>query len=1048
MSGFVAEPVLARLKDFQRRTVDYVFRRMYLDEPPALRFLVADEVGLGKTLVAKGVIAKALEHLNGRGRRIDIVYVCSNAAIARQNINRLNVLGKGHFSVASRLTLLPTEVKELRANPVNFISFTPGTTFDLKSRGGWMKERAVIFRMLRQEKWVEEKGLLNILQGTAGRKAWKSYAYDWVFPLDEGLTTAFRSNVRVDRELRGRIVEMCGIAQHYSDVPAIEHEDRYSLIGDLRKRLARVCLNALKPDLIILDEFQRFRNLLQPDDPAADLAQELFRYPGARVLLLSATPYKMLSLDHEQDDDHYPDFLKTLGFLFDDPEAVERVQKDINDFRCGLLQLDGQGLAEIGPVRDELQSRLLSVMCRTERVAHTDRQDAMMIEPPRPAQLTPEDLHHAAFLDHLSRVVKARDAIEYWKSTPYALNFMRGYEVRTGMEQLEVQDLADVAAMIDAGDGCLLRHASFEHYQEVDPANPRLRSLMADTVEQGLWRVLWLPPSLPYWRPGGSFSMLPEATKSLVFSAWNAVPEAIAALVSYEAERRMLAGIDRAITHQELYDRLKPLLRFSQDSDGRLVGMPALVLLYPSPTLAELVDPVQLSLLFEELPPIEEVLDDVEARIKLLLDKVPKQGAKDLREDERWYWALPPMLDALRWPGARSWCFSRDGWRAITGSGDTDGGGSFHQHIDHLLAAAGSRLDPPLGRPPADLARVIAELALAGPGVCALRSLHRVARDLSWDDPSLLEAAARVATGFRTLFNLPESIALLRGKDSDASYWRIAIRHGLEGNLPALLDEQIHVLLESLGHRDATSKERVQGIAIELAESLSIRSAQLSVDEINAEAGKIKATPFRLRCRFALRFGELRDEKTEQRIGNVRSAFNSPFRPFVLASTSIGQEGLDFHTWCHAVFHWNLPSNPVDLEQREGRVHRYKGHAVRKNVARMVGRGGLRGRWELGGDPWETLFAIAREHRDDDLLTYWLFEIEGGSRVERRVPLLPFSRETAQLKRLKRGLALYRLVFGQPRQEDLMSHLSEHLAAEVVDQVVAEWRIDLTPPAV
>ena len=60
----------------------------------------------------------------------------------------------------------------------------------------------------------------------------------------------------------------------------------------------------------------------------------------------------------------------------------------------------------------------------------------------------------------------------------------------------------------------------------------------------------------------------------------------------------------------------------------------------------------------------------------------------------------------------------------------------------------------------------------------------------------------------------------------------------------------------------------------------------------------------------------------------VDSAFNSPFRPFLLTSTSIGQEGLDFHPWCHRLVHWNLPGNPVDLEQREGRVHRYKGHGV------------------------------------------------------------------------------------------------------------------------
>ncbi|MEX9821133.1 helicase-related protein [Providencia vermicola] len=79
----------------------------------------------------------------------------------------------------------------------------------------------------------------------------------------------------------------------------------------------------------------------------------------------------------------------------------------------------------------------------------------------------------------------------------------------------------------------------------------------------------------------------------------------------------------------------------------------------------------------------------------------------------------------------------------------------------------------------------------------------------------------------------------------------------------------------------------------------------------------------------------MRDD-TDQAVAHaesVKDAFNSPFHPFVLASTSIGQEGLDFHTWCHAVMHWNLPSNPVDLEQREGRVHRYKGHAVRKNCS-------------------------------------------------------------------------------------------------------------------
>src|SRR5262245_26296468 len=82
-----------------------------------------------------------------------------------------------------------------------------------------------------------------------------------------------------------------------------------------------------------------------------------------------------------------------------------------------------------------------------------------------------------------------------------------------------------------------------------------------------------------------------------------------------------------------------------------------------------------------------------------------------------------------------------------------------------------------------------------------------------------------------------------------------------------------------------------------------------------------------------MRFGdqEAEDSTEPTRSDQVRAAFNSPFWPFVLATTSLGQEGLAFHTYCHAAVHWNLPSNPVDLEQREGRVHRYKGHALRRN---------------------------------------------------------------------------------------------------------------------
>ena len=143
------ERVLSELKDFQRDTVDYVFRLLYLDSPPTNRFLVADEVGLGKTLVARGVIAKALEHLWDRVGRIDVVYVCSNLDIARQNVSRLNVMGDGgDFAIASRITLLPKLVHQISAQKYNFVSFTPDTSFNLKSAQGTQEERVLLYCLL------------------------------------------------------------------------------------------------------------------------------------------------------------------------------------------------------------------------------------------------------------------------------------------------------------------------------------------------------------------------------------------------------------------------------------------------------------------------------------------------------------------------------------------------------------------------------------------------------------------------------------------------------------------------------------------------------------------------------------------------------------------------------------------------------------------------------------------------------------------------------------------------------------------------------------
>ena len=99
-------------------------------------------------------------------------------------------------------------------------------------------------------------------------------------------------------------------------------------------------MDALEPDLVILDEFQRFRDLLNSNTTSGELAQRLFEYEDShtkvRTLLLSATPYKMYTLSHESDDDHYRDFLQTVRFLEGPDGSVEPLEESLREFRSQL----------------------------------------------------------------------------------------------------------------------------------------------------------------------------------------------------------------------------------------------------------------------------------------------------------------------------------------------------------------------------------------------------------------------------------------------------------------------------------------------------------------------------------------------------------------------------------------------------------------------------------------------------------------------------------------------------------------------------------------
>ena len=292
-------------------------------------------------------------------------------------------------------------------------------------------------------------------------------------------------------------------------------------------------------------------------------------------------------------------------------------------------------------------------------------------------------------------------------------------------------------------------------------------------------------------------------------------------------------------------------------------------------------------------------------------------------------------------------------------------------------------------------------------------------------------------------------IALIRGQNGDEPYWRRTLEYCVTGCLQAVLDEYSHVLCDLLGNADAMPQQLAIDVGAEVVSALNLLGARPGADDISVdeENGHLAFQSRDLRAWFAMRFGDEKDalggvSRKEQ----VRKAFNSPFWPFVLATTSVGQEGLDFHTYCHAVMHWNLPANPVDMEQREGRIHRYKGHAVRRNVAQRHAAGLSNSQ----GDPWAQLFEAAQKASSDasGITPYWVYTAEGGATIERHVPVLPLSREANQLPALRNSLAVYRMVFGQPRQDDLVEFLLRQLPREALASLPERLRIDLSPPEV
>ena len=1036
--------IMGGLKDFQRTTVERVFELFTNGQN---RVLVSDEVGLGKTLVAKGVIVKTARyhHEKLKDDIFKVVYICSNQNIANQNINKLKINDEVTVDgvTDTRLSMQHLKIFEQENDPsikdryVPLIPLTPSTSFTMTNGCGSVEERALIFSVLKRIDIFKDHliELETIFIDTVTR-GWR-----WAQPVYEKRVVTCNELTKgtyietlhkaiekyaAEKDLLQKILSLCKKVRANGNkrVPGT-----YNPIYDIRMMFAQISVDLLNPDLVIMDEFQRFKYLISANDTTETgmLANRFLKGNGTKVLLLSATPYKLYStleeINENQFDEHYTEFFQVVEFLFDDIKKQEEFRKVWNDFSCKLRDVD-QGFSPLSEAKYFAEEAMYKGICRTERIAAIDSGDFIDDSSVKePINVTEKDILSYIEAEALMKSTQQRASVpvDYVKSSPYLLSFMKHYKLKKQVEKYFHKNPDKIK--LANKKNLWINERIIKDYGRIDTNNGRLEKLKEKVFRNNSELLLWIPPSVPYYEHQGVFKDKDNFSKTLVFSSWEMVPRMIAGLISYEAERKTVGKLvgknkdKQNTTYFSPNNKRFPVarLRFSLLNDNPQ-NMSLFCLLYPSKFLSETYKPIEC---LNRKMNLEDIQFEISSSIKEKLSELDifKNQIQYGREDERWYHVAPMLLDEPE--HVKTWL--KYGAELISDAVDEEEKGqkAFTVHLQKLTEYYSNPFGIGLGRAPEDLMEVLTDMAISSPSVCAFRA--------NGGNPLYATQLSKIMIN---QFNKPEATAVVElcfsGRDQDA-HWRNALSYCRDGNLQAMLDEYIHMLVESNGLTESNNKYKY--VHMLMMNAMQTHSASYSIDTYRTFRNSITSRKDRgisLRSHFAVGFHKSEGESSKviNRKESIRNSFNSPFRPFVLATTSIGQEGLDFHYYCRNIMHWNLPSNPIDLEQREGRINRFKCHAIRQNIAKKYFNEVV-----FNTDVWSELFDHAKkvyQQGRSELVPFWCLPEDQEIKIERIVPVYPLSKDIGNYERLIKILSLYRLTLGQARQEELLEYVFQN----------------------
>ena len=1005
----------------------------------AKRFLLADEVGLGKTIVAKGVIRcmmckllkKELDELpeeepqektetreeviksmraGNRYYYFHVLYMCANTNIAKQNevklglreieekavkqsraewTNRSSCLSRKIFDIGvgykrddSGQIQKKVEVKQVPSLDVSFRQV-------LDDYGEIYGKDDGIYEYLNKivnENFAARLIILPITPKISGKIKGKGNKDERQYI--QNLINAFEKYDEIDYKTTDIKDQFEKLMEYYrSSVErnkSIKECESNAFTNDadnnawetVRENISDITLKWLKPELIIYDEFQNFREIMTEYTVSQKLdSQEPY------ALMLSATPFRMYLSDNQaEQDEKNADLTKVCEFLTQkQDEKPSELSDSLKEYKSALEDFSkSSGISErtVLEKKKAFESKMSQVFSRMERINVLRNLDLPVQDAGQrteyPCGKVPQLYEYAKELHDYAIGGTDNQKVEYAKRMPYMFSFMtakgsskgiqeiqEGYRLKRAFDDKvktgEIKAIADAKSYVLKEDFDDLTKALGNWHgvyletllQVLDFTDKNVKNwadelgCTEDEIREnhpGAARLLWIPSVVNQESLQGAFSEHRGYGKTIMFADRVAVPRMMAGLISREVERRLLWLIwQKQKNKQEVVS--------AGIEQGEFI----------------------------------KNLKAVQEKVQKLADK---RNAEETLERKQKYTIF------------------------------------FTSSI----------------------------------GMYAV-----------WATLGLREFVARAALGHPD--SVSKDVETVLGDEAQANRcycWYEECKEQVERYCTYGLYET--VLAEWMYMNDTEDPNKVSEILFPSHRSTKIEISLYTKDSgAGITQGKRKIDTYYARC-----IGLSKDDDKVSTIDHLQKAFNSPFAPFVFATTSVGQEGLDFHYYADRIVHLAIPANPTAFEQREGRINRRNCLAIRRKVIEWYGNE-CNGNSVVDGRSVERKEVVkyvkqtldgAFQNAENQILEsmqekpilkcgmipHWLlvrkkpegkcYELAG---IRRIVPYFYTSKMMTQYHNMLKTLQLYRSVIGQADPEELLERLMVQHSKEEIENLFVDF---------